>query len=450
MQDYTPPHSTDHEQGVIASCLMEEDGYFLDEAIQTGIKVEDFFDRRHQEIYAELLKLHEANKTIDEINLSEALKTAKSDVELETIFAIQSRLEVSSPEKIREFCKVVIDRSKLRQLIRLSRETIEQAVENVESGEICAKIDHQLQRLTESGSTEFSMSSAVEEIKERLAGDEPPFTIPWGITSYDASLRSGGMKPGQIHVVAARPGKGKTTIALNVAGRVAREGHGVGFFSLEMGDTELVEKLIACAAAVDFERAEEKILSADEQKRFDEATESVAKWPLLINDETNMTPSRMKAIARNWKRKHDIKLIVLDYLQLMKGDDKSERRESQVADISRNMKCMAKELRVPIMVLAQLNRECEKDNRRPILSDLRESGAIEQDADSVTFLYDLEEDRKLDAPVDRIRWVRAKQRSGQSFAEGFFRFKKDTGRIGDLDKPTYFKPQSYTQSDAPF
>jgi len=432
MLDQTTPHSIEHEQGLIGSVLYEDDGHLLDEAIRLGVSVSDFYLPLHQDIYSLALELRKDDKPVHEADILELARRKKARVEVGNLMEIMERTEIASVEHVKRFADTVLEKSKQRQLIRLGQEVAESAREGTPSGEIASYVDKTLQTVCEVGAAEFNIKESVRKIKDALEGEDSTVAIPWGISSYDSSLRSQGMRPGQIHVLAARPGHGKTTLALNVCGRSGRDGFPVGMFSLEMGDDELVEKLVCCVAGVDIKRFEDKIQSDAEQARFDLAAEDVSEWPIHINDETNMTPSRLKAVARNWKRKHDIKLLVVDYLQLMKGDDRRAPRHEQVADISRNLKCIAKELRVPIIVLAQLNRECEKENRMPNLSDLRESGAIEQDADTVTFLYSLLKDREPDAPKERLRWVRAKQRAGQSFAEGVFRFQKNIGRIGDF------------------
>ena len=432
MLDQNQPHSIEHEQGLIGSCLYEEDGSLMDEAIKLGVKPDDFYYHKHKEIFKLAIDLRSEDISVSEADILELSRKEGEGVDVGDLMGIMQRVDFATEGHVKRFAEVVKEKSRLRSMIRLGQEVKEQAKDCKESGDIASFMDRSLQDICAATSKEFNIKDSVKEVVETLQGEDVTLALPWGIPSYDASLRSGGMKPGQVHVLAARPGRGKTTLALNVGGRTARDGYAVGVFSLEMGDNELVEKLVCCAAGVDVKRFEDKVQTEAEQAKFDLAASNVSNWPIYINDETNMTSSRMKAISRNWKRKYDIKLLILDYLQLMKGDNFKESREAQVADISRNIKCIAKELRLPVIVLAQLNRQCEKENRMPILSDLRESGAIEQDADTVTFLYDLEEDREPSAPKDRLRWVRAKQRAGQSFAEGTFLFQKHIGRIGDL------------------
>lgn len=424
------PHNIEAEQIVIASCLIDSTAY---DRVSPIVGADDFFAERHKTIFACIAELASERSEYSEVELFEKLKANGSLEEIggvSSIYAIEERVETSLHAV--SSAKIVKDKSRLRQIARKCRLALESIEEEQESGDIVAELEGSVAKIMDSDAQEKTIAQSVDTVLEEMHSPDLGTSLPFGIESYDRSLRSGGMKPKQIHVIAARPGNGKTTLALNVAARTARDGNAVGFFSLEMGDDELVEKLIFCAANVDAHKVEEGVASPKELERIEEQAKRIRSWPLHINDKAQMTPGLMTSIARQWKRRYDIKLLIVDYLQLLKGDDTKQSREAQVAEMSRSMKCLAKELHLPVMVLSQLNRECEKENRAPRLSDLRESGAIEQDADTVTFLYTLNEDRNVDAPGDNLRWVRAKQRAGQSYAEGQFKFRRHTGLITDF------------------
>ena len=215
-------------------------------------------------------------------------------------------------------------------------------------------------------------------------------------------------------------------MALNIIHRAAKKGLPIGMFSLEMGAEELMGRMVSMESGVDWERARDGVASKEQNDSIKKAIADSKKWPIQICDDAFNLPLIL-SIARNWKRKHDVKAIVIDYCQLIRANSKLPR-EQQVAEISRECKLLAKSLRIPVILLAQINRESEKENREPRMSDLRESGALEQDADSITFLFQKQEDDKT-GPM--VRWVRPKQRGGQGYDIGQLGFIRQTGLMTD-------------------
>lgn len=428
----TQPHSVEAEEGAIACVLMEDGGSTADRYIELGLLSDHFYVESNKVIWEAILSMRADGLEVDEILLFERLKKSgrHEDVPLQSIYRIQDRVQTNLHAK--HFAEIIIEKAKLRIAIRMSREAIEAAYkEGTESGEIFSSIDKKIQSATESGQSDFDLMGCLKQARDELTTRSMEMVIPVGIPSYDSSLTDGGLKPGQVMVLAARPGRGKTTLALNIAGRNLSNWNGVGIFSLEMSSIELVKKMVCMKSQCDFDRFKDNIQTPSEQERFDIATAQMTKWNLQIDDRTNITPSQIKARARMWKRKHQVSLIIIDYLQLIQGTNPKSQREEQVADISRNVKLLAKELEIPVILLAQLNRECEKENRAPRLTDLRESGAIEQDADIVTFLYTKKEDVGADGRSSKLRWNRPKQRNGPPDSFGTLIFNGKMGVIHD-------------------
>lgn len=397
------------------------------------VTASDFYLERHCVIFATIGQIVASGGAINDISLLEALRKSGDEEKvggLSTIYHIQDRVDGTSQAQYA--ANIIKDKSKLRKLIRYARLAEEKAYEQTEDADsIIGELDRELVSAADTGSSDFNMKDGLDEAAKMLTEHSAEFVVPHGIPSYDESITDGGMKAGQMHTIGARPGCGKTTLALNIAGRTLRDGHGVGIFSLEMSSCELLKKMICMKSGLNFAKFKDNLHSREDQQKFEEALATMSKWNLQIDDRTTLTPTALASKARAWKRKHDIKILIVDYLQLLSGSNKKESREQQVSEISRTFKCLAKDLKIPIIVLAQLNRECEKDNRQPRLTDLRESGSIEQDSDIVTFLYTKKEDLDASGHTNTLRWVRPKQRNGPGNAYGTLRFNGKLGRISD-------------------
>jgi len=399
------------------------DFYEGDELAGT-IAVDDFYVDVHRVLWTALDTLQREGKELDTINLREGLLKAQENVPLDTIFKIEG--SAAGPVHVRELASIVKEKSLLRRLQRSARLVLEGVQDGQAAHELLSELENATGQAHDDLESEPSIGSIMDAVKEQLFGDNPGIFIPTGIPSYDRSLKRGGFGPGQLCIIAARPRLGKTTMALNVAIRAACGKHAVGVFSLERGAEELGTKLAAMHAGVDDSLIYDKVASQDQIDKFNTAMEKIAKMKLYIDDRTKSL-NKMLSVARSWKRKRDIQILIVDYCQLIRGNQRV-RREEQIAEISREMKLLAKQLKIPVVLLSQINRDAEKDNREPRLSDLRESGALEQDADSVTFLYLLKDD---DPNGTQLRWCRPKQRSGQSYDQGRFTFQRNIGRITD-------------------
>jgi replicative DNA helicase len=425
------PHSIEAEEGLLAACLIDGGREILTECIESKIAPEFFFKTAHQEIYRALLALYETGEPVDEILLLEYLR--KNGIEEEVggiaaIYAIQDRIE--TPAHARYFAKIVHEKYLLRRLIRTSREAIEACYEQQEDmTAFIEKIEQDIFEISRDRVTDAakplkdSLDEAVSDIHALLNGKDEADGVMSGFRDLDGMTY--GFHPGQMIVLAARPSVGKTSLAMNFAEHAmlpdgGRKPAGVLVFSLEMTAAQLAMRLICCRARVDMKRIRDRVISKQDSADIAQTVKELRSAPLWIDDASNSTILDLRAKARRLHTKSPLGLVVVDYLQLIRGTDNRIQREQQIADISRGMKGMAKELNIPVVVLSQLNRESEKENRDPRISDLRESGSIEQDADVVLLLHrpkkrdddDGVQDGGLPGDVEHIKLIIAKQRNG--------------------------------------
>lgn len=426
-----PPHNIEAEEGLLAACLIDGGLEVITSCIEMHIQPDCFFKEAHGEIFATLLDLYELGDPIDEIVLYEALQKkgiAEEVGGLAQIFSIQGRIETSAHAKY--YAKIVHEKYLLRRLIRTSREATEACYQQQE--DISVFIDrieteiHSISsgRVTASATPiKESLKEAVADIHALLNNKQEAGGVLSGFRDLDGMTY--GFHPGQMIVLAARPSVGKTSLAMNFAEHAiipdgGRPATGVLVFSLEMTASQLAMRLICSRARVDMKRIRDRVASSEDQRQISHAVKELERTPLWIDDAADATILDVRAKARRIDSKHRLGLIVIDYLQLLRGTDARAPREQQIADISRGVKSLAKELDVPVVVLSQLNRESEKDNRDPRLSDLRESGSIEQDAD-VVFLLSRPKKRdddesfdqsRLPGDTEHIKLIIAKQRNG--------------------------------------
>lgn len=425
------PHHIEAEEGLLAACLIDGGREVLSECLEARINPNYFFKTAHQEIFRALLALYQTGDPIDEILLLDYLR--KNNLEedvggIAAIYAIQNRIE--TPAHARYFSRIVHEKYLLRRLIRTSRETIEACYEKQDDiAAFIEKIEQDIfeigrDRVTESATTiSEALDSAVKNIQGLLSGKHDTTGVLSGFRDLDGMTY--GFHPGQMIVLAARPSVGKTSLAMNFAEHIAlpdgeKTPSGVLVFSLEMTSEDLAMRLICSRSRVDMKRIRDCVVSKQDMEDITAATKELKQAPLWIDDNSNSTIMDIRAKARRLHTKSPLGLIVIDYLQLIRGVDQRIQREQQIAEISRGVKGMAKELGLPVVVLSQLNRDSERDKRDPRLSDLRESGSIEQDADVVMLLHrpkkrDDDEgvqEGALPGDTEHIKLVIAKQRNG--------------------------------------
>ena len=425
------PHSIEAEEGLLASCLIDGGREVLTDCIEAKILPEFFFKTSHQELYGALLTLYETGDPIDEILLIEHLKKVGKDEEvggIAAIYGIQDRIETAA--HARYFAKIVHEKYLLRRLIRTSREAIEACyVQQEDISIFIEKIEQDIHMISSGRVTEGavpikeSLNRAVNNIHALLNDTDQIEGVMSGFRDLDGMTY--GFHPGQMIVLAARPSVGKTSLAMNFAEHAiipngGRQPSGVLVFSLEMTAADLAMRLICSRARVDMKRIRDRVASSQDQREIAQTVKELEQAPLWIDDASSSTILDLRAKARRIDTKHRLGLVVIDYLQLLRGSDPRAPREQQIAEISRGVKGMAKELNVPVVVLSQLNRESERESRDPRLSDLRESGSIEQDADVVMILHrpkkrdeeDAVQDTGMVGDVEQIKLIIAKQRNG--------------------------------------
>lgn len=421
-----PPHSMDSEQALLACCILEGGQESVNACIETRIQPESFYKPAHQIIFSAILELYSNGIPIDEVILGEKLH---SKGQLENIggFAYINDIinRIDTPAHMPHYLKRVKDLALLRTLIRISSKTIEEAYSTQESlDQFLEQVEQEIFKISESriSDTTKPIKDSVEDamrLVDQMVENKGKLT---GISTgfVDLDKLTSGFHPTEMIVVAARPSMGKTSIAMNIAepgitNPDVKKRIPTLLFSLEMGADQIAMRLLCSYARVDMQKLKDGFY--DSQTKIDllHASKVLQNAPLWIDDSGFLTILEMRAKARRIHSKQKLGLIVIDYLQLISGTDSRTPREQQIAEISRGIKAMAKELNVPVVVAAQLNRESEKEKRQPRMSDLRESGTIEQDADVVLLLskqkdFDEEEDRSN--PVVLRDLIIAKQRNG--------------------------------------
>ncbi|MFM8728697.1 MAG: replicative DNA helicase [Planctomycetaceae bacterium] len=412
-----PPQNLDAEKSVLGSILLMNEA--IDE-VGESLKAEHFYSDAHQKIYAAIHKLYEAGiRGIDAITLAEELIRRN---ELDTVggpaYLAEILETVPHAAHVRYYADIVRDKWMQRSLIYACTEILADcynAADDVESllqsaeRRVFSNVEEQ--GATASIAIRDILMDAFHRIDDRLRKTGDVTGITTGFRDLDEQTT--GFQATELIILAARPSMGKTALVCNIAEAVARKsGKGVLLFSLEQSNLELAERFLAITAKINGHDLRAGNLSEDQHMQLVKASDDLARLPLFIDDKPGRTMTQVAALARRLHRRSQLGIIIIDYLQLIEPEDKNAPREQQIAGISRRLKFLAKELRVPLVALAQLNRGVElREDKRPRLADLRESGAIEQDADMVMFLHRPDaydpEDRPGEAEI-----IVAKHRSG--------------------------------------
>lgn len=386
-----PPHSTDAEVAVLGAMLIDKD------AVSKVVEVVDaecFYHDKHVLIFKAMMAMFERGVTIDLVSLSDQLQR---DGTLERVGGMFALTEISvrtvSSANVEYHARIVLERFLKRQLIKVAGEIAQQCYD--ETTDALDEVDRAEQRIFEVAEKRLRRSysgmkkltkDAIERIFSMSAGEGDGITgVPTGFTQLDQLLS--GLQPSDLVIVAARPSMGKTAFALSVAREASRRGKAVGIFSLEMSAQQLVLRLISADAAVGLQALRSGRLSSAEMHEIVTRVDSLMNAQIYIDDSAGLSPVEFRAKCRRMKMEHKIDLVMVDYLQLMHAP-KAESREREISVISHTLKAVAKELDIPVIALSQLNRTLEaRADKRPMLSDLRESGSIEQDADVVMFIH---------------------------------------------------------------
>ncbi|MAR92531.1 MAG: replicative DNA helicase [Pseudomonadota bacterium] len=389
-----PPHSLEAEQSVIGGLMLENRAF---DDVSEVVSEVDFYRRDHRLIYRAIAQLSELGKPFDVVTLGESLDNAGS---LEDCggMAYLAHLAKNTPSasNIKAYADIVRERSVLRQMITISSEIAEAAFrpDGRSSLELLDEAERKVFGIAEQGAKQGGpqpikevLKATVERIDELFKSDEKLTGIPTGFADLDE--KTSGLQKGSLVIVAARPSMGKTSFSMNMAeNALIRTGKPVLVFSMEMPADQIVMRMLASLGRIDMSRVNSGKLEEDDWPRFSSAVSLLSEQKLFIDDSPGLSPTELRARARRVARDQgELGLILVDYLQLMQVPG-SENRVNEISEISRSLKGLAKEMDCPVMALSQLNRSLEqRPNKRPVMSDLRESGAIEQDADIIMFIY---------------------------------------------------------------
>jgi replicative DNA helicase len=418
------PHSIEAEEYLLSCCLLDGSDSIA-KCLEKKLPPEAFFVPANRIIYDKLIELYQSNPPVAIEVLAEELKT---NGQLEAIGGLPYLMQVSAriptTAQVDYFLEKVRELHLLRQLIKVSTQAVEQCFD-YQGGleEFIDKIEQDIFAVTQNRVSDGARQmkeptrEAMDVIHKMMMKKGELTGVSSGFKDLDAMTY--GFQKAEMIVLAARPSMGKTSLALNMAETASMPKRGPGvttlFFSLEMSASQLALRMLCSRARVNMKLLRDGLLSrnGDEQGRLLEAADDFTKSKIFIDDSSHLTIMELRAKARRLAARHGLGFIVVDYLQLLSPTDPKTPREQQVAEISRGLKALAKELEVPVMVLSQLNRAAEKENRSPKLSDLRESGSIEQDADVVLMLArPRDADEKFQVAADSAELIVAKQRNG--------------------------------------
>ena len=389
------PHSMEAEQAVIGSMLMDRDA--MESALEI-LQPDDFYGRQYGTLFQAIRELNTENKPVDLVTLQERLKENNVPEELAGMDFIREVLgSVPTSANVKYYAKIVKEKSLMRRLIRTTEEITAQCYQGTDNVEaLMDSTEKKIFNLMQSrGGGDFTpIRQVVINALERIeAASKQNGSITGVSTGFiDLDYQTSGMQPSDLILVAARPSMGKTAFVLNMAQHMAfRDNITTAIFSLEMSKEQLVNRLFSLESKVDAQVLRNGRLEDSDWERLIESAEIIGNSNLIIDDTPSISIAELRSKCRKYKMEMNLGVIIIDYLQLMSGSSggkSSTSRQQEISDISRSLKAVARELNVPVIALSQLSRAVEqRDDKRPMLSDLRESGAIEQDADVVMFIY---------------------------------------------------------------
>ncbi|MGB3134769.1 MAG: replicative DNA helicase [Candidatus Macondimonas sp.] len=415
-----PPHSREAEQSLLGGLMLDEASW---EAVADQVTEEDFYFVAHRLIFRALASLAEAGQPRDVVTASEWLQREGS---LETAggLAYVGTLARDTPSaaNVAAYAAIVRARSVLRQLIRIGTDIAQSGYDpqGREVPELIDAAERQVFQIADAGLRNKQgfvpirrlLTEALDKIDILFQSDNPITGLGTGLIDFDE--KTAGLQPGDLVVIAGRPSMGKTSFAMNLAEHAAiRDKVPTAIFSMEMPGQQLAMRMISSLGRIDQSKVRTGRLSDSDWPRITSAATLIAEAPMFIDDSPALSPTEIRARARRLKREHGLGLIVVDYLQLMQVPGNKENRTTEISEISRSLKALAKELSVPVIALSQLNRNLEqRPNKRPVMSDLRESGGIEQDADLIVFIYRDEVYNPESPDKGTAEIIIAKQRNG--------------------------------------
>ncbi len=412
-----PPHSIEAEQSVIGSMIMDRDAIVVASELISG---EDFYNKQYGVLFETMRELNDKGLPVDLVTLQDKLKEKDVPPEVSSLEFVRDLITaVPTSANIKYYANIVAEKSTLRKLIRLNEEIANTCYAGKEELEtILSDTEQRVFKLVQRRNTEdFTpirqvVMNAMDRIEAASKMKGSVTGIPTGFLDLD--YKTAGLQPSDLILIAARPAMGKTAFVLNIAQHVAfHQNKTVAIFSLEMSKEQLVNRMFSLESNVDAQHLRTGQLNDEEWEKLIESAGIIGRSNLFIDDTPGITIAELRTKCRKLSLENNLSMIIIDYLQLMSGSGRSESRQQEISEISRSLKGLARELNVPVLALSQLSRAVEqRPDKRPMMSDLRESGAIEQDADIIMFIYrddyyNHDTDRKDIAEI-----IIAKQRSG--------------------------------------
>lgn len=411
------PHSIEAEQSVIGAMLMDKDAIVVASELLQG---DDFYGKQYGIVFEAMVELNNEAKPVDTVTLQDRLKEKDVPPEVSSLEFIRDVLNIlPTSANVKHYANIVAEKALLRRLIKANEEIANTCYVGKEPlEEILADAEKKIFNLIQRRNVDDFVpirqivASALQKIEIASHNKGAVTGIATGFIDLD--YRTAGMQPSDLVLIAARPSMGKTAFALNIAEYVAfRANQTVAIFSLEMSKEQLVNRLFSLESRVDAQKLRTGGLDDNDWEKLIESAAVIGKSNLIIDDTPGISVSELRSKCRKYKLEHNLQMVIIDYLQLMSANGKNDSRQQEISEISRSLKAIARELQVPVLALSQLSRAPEqRPDHRPMLSDLRESGAIEQDADVVMFIY-RDEYYNKDTELKNIsEIIIAKQRNG--------------------------------------
>lgn len=436
------PYNIEAECSLLGSVLISNTQETMDE-VTSIISADDFYRTAHKDIYMSMLELYKNNSNIDSVTLIDQLNKNKKLEKVGGIAYITNLCNyVPSFKNCVNYANIVKEKAIQRKLFNAGNLITVLATESKDINETLAEAEKIMFDISKSSSNDDTiqepmarMMETFKSLEERSNNHEEGKCLGVDAGYKDLNKILGGFQKSDLVILGARPAMGKTAFALNIATKCAvKFNKPVAIFSLEMSKQQLDERLLGALGCTDLQKIREGNLNNKDWERLTKAFDMLSKSPLYVNDEPYLTPQILKRRARRLKREKDIQLIIIDYLQLMAGDRRTENKQQEVSEISRQLKLLARELDIPIIALSQLSRGLEaRQDKRPIMSDIRESGAIEQDADVIMFLYRDEYYNENSQDKNIAEVIISKHRKGATGTVKMY-YHKEFCAFADLDR----------------
>lgn len=412
-----PPHSVEAEQSVIGSMIMDRDAIVVASEMISG---DDFYNKQYGVLFETMRELNDKGMPVDLVTLQDKLKEKDVPPEVSSLEFVRDLITaVPTSANIKYYANIVAEKSTLRKLIRLNEEIANTCYAGKEELEtILGDTEQRIFKLVQRRNTDdFTpirqvVMNAMDRIEAASKMKGSVTGIPTGFLDLD--YKTAGLQPSDLILIAARPAMGKTAFVLNIAQHVAfHQNKTVAIFSLEMSKEQLVNRMFSLESNVDAQHLRTGQLNDEEWEKLIESAGIIGRSNLFIDDTPGITIAELRTKCRKLSLENNLSMVIIDYLQLMSGSGRSESRQQEISEISRSLKGLARELNIPVLALSQLSRAVEqRPDKRPMMSDLRESGAIEQDADIVMFIYRDDYYNHDTERKDIAEIIIAKQRSG--------------------------------------